>query len=353
MDNINKCTFIVGSCIALTFALAGCEGPPPAAEVAAEAEPAAERKRVSDAVPFAQGDIFVAATVMDNPDDDHAGTGRILQYDANLNLKGTLWVEGTGHKIGGLNFDPDGVLWGFAQLTPAVLQFTPDAQQLPVRKWSDRSFSSVTFAPDGSLYFGEHLAGSSTTAGANQTTTFRLLPGRDVVGDGWIFKYSPAGEELAHYETDYHPKPPFLAITSTVLADDGKRMIYVSENGNRVMQFDLENNEQLPDLALLEPDSGVPMVLVMVAFPDGRLLISTNAGFIVMDPDSGEILEKRELGGMGWAALAPSIDNEHVIIGNFFNGDIIKYRLSDGEVVERSNIGEKFSLSGIIQYPGA
>ena len=77
----------------------------------------------STAVAFATGDIFVAATVMDDPDDDHAGTGRILQYDANLQLKGTLWVEGTRHKIGGLTFDRDGVLWGFAQLTPAILQF--------------------------------------------------------------------------------------------------------------------------------------------------------------------------------------------------------------------------------------
>ncbi|MDP6437881.1 MAG: hypothetical protein QF790_11405 [Gammaproteobacteria bacterium] len=306
----------------------------------------------STATPFERGDIFVAATVMDDPDDDHAGTGRILQYDADLNVKGTIWVEGTGHKIGGLAFDPDGTLWGFAQLTPAVLQFTPDAKQLPVRKWSDRTFSSVTFGPDGSLYFGEHLAGSSTSAGPNLSTTFRLLPGRDVVGDGWIFKYSSDGEELAYYETDFHPVPPFLAITSTVLADDGKRMIYVSENGNRVMQYDLENNKQLPDLAVLQPDWGVPMVLILVAFPDDRLLISTNLGFIVLDPDTGELLDNRKLGSMGWAAIAPGVDDEHVIVGNFFSGEVVKYRLSDSEIVARNNIGEKNSLSGIVQFPG-
>ena len=120
----------------------------------------------STATPFAKGDVFVAATVMDDPDDDHAGTGRILQYDADLKLKGTLWVAGTRHKIGGLAFDADGMLWGFAQLTPAILQFTPDAQQLPVKKWSDRSFSSVTFAPDDTVYFGEHLAGNADLARA-------------------------------------------------------------------------------------------------------------------------------------------------------------------------------------------
>jgi len=316
------------------------------------AVPAVADDAVDVAQPFARGDIFVAATLMDDPDDDHAGTGRILQYDAELNHKGTLWAEGTRHKIGGLTFDADGVLWGFAQLTPAVLEFTPDGVQLPVRKWSDRTFSSVTFAPDGSLYFGEHLAGSSTSAGPNLSTTFRLLPGRDVVGDGWVFKYSRDGKELAHYQTDFHPKPAFLAVTSTVLADDGTRMIYVSENGNRVMQYDLVNDKQLPDLAEFGKDSGVPMVLVMVAAPDGRLFISTNMGFIVMDPDTGDLLDNRALGGMGWAALAPGVDNEHIIVGNFFSGDIIKYHLASSEVVKRNNIGQKNSLSGVAQFPG-
>ena len=304
------------------------------------------------AQPFARGDIFVAATIMDDPDDDHAGTGRILQYDQDLNLKGTLWAKGTRHKIGGLSFDADGTLWGFAQLTPAVLQFTPDGKQLPVKKWSDRSFSSVTFAADGTLYFGEHLAGGSTSAGPNLTTSFRLLPGRDVIGDGWIFKYSRDGQELAQFATDFHPVPPFLAITSTVLADNDTRMIYVSENGNRVMQFDLVNNKQLPDLAVLQPEWGVPMVLVMVAMPDGRLLISTNLGFMIMDPQSGAMLAKHDLGGMGWAALAPGIDDDHVVIGNFFSGEVIKYRLSDRTVVARNNIGQKNSLSGVVQFAG-
>lgn len=314
--------------------------------------PAGAELPESTATPFEKGDIFVAATLMDDPDDDHAGTGRLLQYDADLQLKGALYVEGTRHKIGGLTFDADGTLWGFAQLTPAIFQFTPDAVQLPFRKWSDRSFSSVVFGPDGSLYFGEHLAGTSDRAGGSLSTTFRKLPGRDVIGDGWIFKYSREGEELAHYETDYHPMPPFLAITSMVLADQGERMIYLSENGNRVMQFDLQQNNQLPDLAVMQPESGVPMLLVMVPRPDGRLLISTNLGFIVMDQDSGEVIENHALGGMGWAALAPGIDNEHVIVGNFFSGDVIKYSTVSRDIVARNNIGQKNSLSGVAQFPG-
>ena len=67
---------------------------------------------------------------------------------------------------------------------------------------------------------------------------------------------------------------------------------------------------------------------------------------------AGEVLDNRALGGMGWAALTPAFDNEHVIVGNFFSGDIIKYNLASGEVVARANIGQKNSLSGVVQFPG-
>ena len=90
-------------------------------------------ERVSTMQPFEAGDIFVAATVMDVPDDDHAGTGRIMQFDADLKLKGVLWVEGTTHKIGALTITPDGVLWGFAPISWQVVEVGPDGRQLPLR----------------------------------------------------------------------------------------------------------------------------------------------------------------------------------------------------------------------------
>ena len=63
--------------------------------------------------PYAVGDVFVAATVLDNPADDHAGRGRILQFDANLQPKGELFLDATTHLVGGLKFDARGVLWAF------------------------------------------------------------------------------------------------------------------------------------------------------------------------------------------------------------------------------------------------
>jgi outer membrane protein assembly factor BamB len=313
----------------------------------------AEEERISTFQPFETGDIFVAATVMDVPDDDHAGTGRLLQYDAELNPKGVLWVKGTTHKIGGLTFSPQGVLWGFAQLTPAVFEVAPTGVQLPLRYFSHRTLSSVTFGADGTYYFGEHLQGKETGHPAI-TTRFRILPGTDNVGAGNVYRFDEYGRLLQVYETQAHGGiAGFLAVTSTVLADNDTRMIYVSETGPKVMQYDLANNRQLPDLAVFENDARVPMVLTMAPFSDGRLLIATGSGVIVLDQHSGELLRHIPIEGRpGWAAVAPTYDDEFVLVGNFWTGDLLKIRIEDAEIVARTNVGQKESLSGIAQFGG-
>ncbi|MBM4221632.1 MAG: hypothetical protein FJ170_06780, partial [Gammaproteobacteria bacterium] len=307
---------------------------------------------VNTVKPFTRGDILVAATIMDNPTDDHGGTGRIIQYDENLQVKGELYLTGTKHKVGGLAFAPDRTLWAFSQLTPSIAEISPDGVQKPMRTLSDRKLSSVTFGRDGSLYFGEHMMGKATGHPA-VTTKFSLLPGRDVIGDGYVFRYSSEGKLLRTYRTEANGGLfGFLAVTSTVLADKDTRMIYISETGKRVMQYDLARDRQLPDLADFSSDPSVPMVLVMNSTPDGQLLISTGKGFMLVDAKSGKVLRDYPLQGMGWAAVNSSTDGKYALIGNFFTGDIVKVRLSDGEVVAKNNIGQKESLSGVAQFPG-
>ncbi len=308
--------------------------------------------RINTATPFVRGDVFVAATVMNNPGDDHAGAGRLLQYDADLNFKGELWLTGTGHKVGGLTFGPDKTLWAMSQLTPAVVEVTPDARQRPYKLWSERKLSSVTFAPDGTLYFGEHMVGKAT-GHPSVTTKFKLLAGRDVIGDGHVFQYTRQGDMLRELSTATQGGMfGFLGTTSTVLKDNGQRLIYVSETGSTVKQYDLANNRQMPDLVVFNQDPTMPMVLVMNALPDGRLVISNAVGFILLDPDSGKVLRNYKLEGLGWAAVNASIDNEFVFAGNFWSGEVAKVRLSDGAVVARANVGQRESLSGIAQFPG-
>lgn len=323
-----------------------------AAAALAIASPTLAEDRVSDFKPFQKGDIFVAATIMDHPTDDHMGTGRIFQYGADLKLKGTLYTKGTTHKIGGLAFAPDGTLWAFAQGTPAVVEISADGIQKPVRKFSDRTLSSVTFGDDGSLYFGEHLIGDKLGV-PPLTTRFNLLPGRDVIGDGWIFKYSPDAELLKEYKSDVHGGVSAIhGVTSTVLSDDGTRMIYISETGNRVMQYDLVNDKQLPDLKVFDDHEEIFMVLTMMPMVDGSLLISTGNGMVTLDQNTGDIIKYYDMDSSGWAACAPTADGKNIIVGNFFSGQVVLVSVETGEVVQSDFIGQNNSLSGVAQYPG-
>lgn len=313
----------------------------------------AAQTAVSTAKPFEKGDVWVAATVMNDPDDDHRGIGRLLQYDADFNLKGELWIEHTTHKLGGLKFGPDGTLWAFAQQSWQVVEVGPDGRQKPLRKFADRTFSSVTFGPDGSLYFGEHLVGTKLKIPFN-TTVFNYMPYTERIGDGNIFRFTADGRFLEEYPVDTHGGIAGIhGVTNTVLTDEGARMVYCSETGDRVMQYDLKNRRQLPDLRVFDAARGEPaMVLFMSDLPDGTLILGTGSALLLMDPNTGAILETINMPDAGWAAVSPAIEPGHILAGNFFTGELVKLRLADQKVVAHANIGEQRSLSGIAQFPG-
>ena len=314
----------------------------------------ADEDRVSTFKPFERGDIFVAATVMDDPNDDHRGTGRLLQFTADFEPRGVLWIEETTHKIGGLTIAPDGTLWGFAQIGWQVIEVGTDGKLKPLRSFGPRSFSNINWAKDGSFYMGEHMVGSNRKIAFN-TTEFAYMPFTDRIGDGHVFHFTPDGRLLEEYPTDVHGGMAGIhGVTNAVLSQDGTRIIYISETGNRLMQYDLAARRQLPDLAVYDPaQGGPPMVLFMTGMPDGRLLIATGASLMVVEPFSGETIKDIPLGSSGWAAITPSIEDGVVLVGNFFTGEFMKLRLEDGAVLARGNIGEKNSLSGIAQYGAA
>jgi hypothetical protein len=308
--------------------------------------------RVSTATPFKKGDVIVAATVMDDPNDDHAGTGRLLQYDADLRLKGTLWIKQTNHKLSGLTFGPDKTLYGFAPLNHAVIEVSPDAKEKPLFDFGDRAFSNITFPKDGTILLGEHLTGIKTKS-QYVSTQLPLMKGSDKVGDGHVFRFGKDRKPVAEYPTAVHGgMEGYHGVTSSVLTDNDTRLIYISETGNRVMQYDLANRRQLPDLAVFNDDPDAHFVLWMAALPDRSLLVVTGATFLILDAKTGAKKRVYPMESFGWAAASPSINGAFVYAGNFMDGDVAKLRLSDGVVVARANIGEKRSLSGIAQFPG-
>jgi len=307
---------------------------------------------------FEKGDVFVGATLLNNPDDDHAGDGRIIQYDAELNEKGVLWTQGTTHLVGGLKFGPDGNLWAFDSSEYAVLRISPAGEQLPTIKFADRSFSNVNFLPDGSIVLGEHLVGKEIRLPPDRPlgTTLPFMPGTDRFGDGHVFRFTMDGEQLREYATETHGgMPGFLGCTTATLAPDNRTLVYCSELGTNVYRYDLEADEQLPNLITYEDGSG-NMSIAPAYMPDGRLLYmmaNFKKGFCLQSlADDGDVTQSWDMPGPGWAALGTSIEKNVAFIGNFFTGSFMKFDLDSGESINSAETGVQRSLAGIAQYPG-
>ena len=308
--------------------------------------------------PFAKGDIFAGATLLNVPTDDHAGDGRIIQYDSNLNEKGVLWTEGTTHLVGGLSFAPDGTLWAFDSNSFAVIRVSPAGKQLPQLKFADRAFSNINFAKDGTIYLGEHLVGNTVRLrpGTALGTTLPKVPGTDLFGYGHLYQFTTDGKQLREFATPVHGgMPAFLGLTGSALRADGKTMLYLSELSDSVRVYDLVNDKPLPNLVTYAPDSG-NMAMTINYMPDGKLMhIRANfkQGFFLENlSETGEVLKSWPLPGPGWAAVGRSTEKDTILIGNFFTGQVAKFDLNTGGITAKAETGVQRALAGLAQYPG-
>lgn len=318
----------------------------------------AEDTTMSDMAPdtstmqsFSPGDVFVGATLLNNPDDDHAGRGRILQFDADLNLKGVLWTDGTTHLVGGINFAPDGTLWAFDSFAWAVVRVSPDGTQLPVKKFADRPFGSVQFLGDGQFALIEYLKGSAQPE--NLTTRYPYLPDDpENVGQGEVYIFDADENLVRRHAPDVHGGVSgSMGATHTALGSDGHRLIYTSETGPRLMQFDLKSGEQLPDLLTLPPSQGGPPAMMFdVARMGDKLVLPMGTKLTVMT-ESADVISEAPLPGFGWALVAPGHDHSYAYAANWFTGEVVKVSLDSGEVLARVTIAPH-SLSGLAQYHG-
>jgi sugar lactone lactonase YvrE len=302
---------------------------------------------------FAPGDVFAAATLLDDPKDDHAGLGRILQFDADLKEKAAFTTSLTTHLVQGLTFDRDGRLWAFDSQSFVVLTLDADGR-VEKLDLAPRPFSNANFLRDGSVFLGEHLVGSELKPeiAARMGTRFRYVPGTARFGDGHVFHYSKNGRLLKEYATQVHGgMGGFLGVTGAAVSPDESTLYYVSETGPRLMRYDLANDQQLPDL-LAYPEGRREMFFGLAFASDGSLLVSRGARIDALDPRDGSVQRSYALEGSGWATIAPSTDGKSLFAGNFFTGELAKIELGSGAKVASAQVGVAKSLAGIAQYAG-
>jgi hypothetical protein len=303
--------------------------------------------------PFATGDIFLGCTYLCDPDDDHAGEGRILQYDRNMVPKGTLYTAGTTHLVVNLRFGPDGILWAFDPFAHAVVRVAPDGTQLPPVDLGDRAWGSVAFGGDGHVYLCEYLSGSQPYAGGQM----RLLPGTDVVGYGRIARFDAGLKKMAEFDNDLSPSMTgFHGVTHCAMHPDGRTLAYMTDLGMRVMRYDVVADRQLPDLVTFPGgDEYARRWTTGVDYLADGTLTLLRGSFIDLRDDAGQCVREIPLDAYGYAMITVGPGDREVLVTNIFTGVMARVDLASGQIVGRIDTGlaKPFrSLAGVAQYPG-
>ena len=316
-------------------------------------------KRESTMHPFEPGDVFIGLTDLNDPTDDHAGDGRIVQYGADLVKKGELWTEGGHHLVGGLAFAPDGVLWAFNELS--VIHVDPrTARQLPPStKFKPRVYRSASFAPDGSIYLGEHMLAKDPPAGIEKLTTikFARLPDTGWLGHGKIYKYDKDWNLVREYDVDHAEElTGFKGVTHSTLHPNGRWVAYTAETSKRIMRFDVVDGRQMPDLVRYPGEKRDGNWVIALRYrPDGTLLAVRSKTMDLVDGE-GRTIREYPLGpDYGWAEVTLCRDPRYVMIANIWTGLFGRYDLERGEFAETVDTGfraPRRSLAGIVEYAG-
>jgi len=309
--------------------------------------------KVSTMKPFAPGDIFLGCTYLNDAADDHAGEGRILQYDRHMVPKGTLYTDGTSHLIVNLRFGPDDILWGFDPFEYAVVRVSPDGKQLPPHDFGRRGWGSVCHGHDGSIFLTEYLNGDKPYEGGDMPT----LPGTNVVGYGRIARFHPNLEKVAEFDTELSPSMTgFHGVTHSSMHPDGRTLAFMTDLGMRVMLMDTESGQQLTDLITYPGgEEYVRKWTTGVAYLGDGTLLLLRGSFIDFIDANGASQRTIPLDEYGYAMITVSPDDAFAFVTNIFTGAMSKVSLESGAIVGQIDTGfaKPFrSLAGVAVFGG-
>jgi hypothetical protein len=306
---------------------------------------------------FEPGDVLLSCTYLNDPTDDHAGLGRVLQYDADLKPKGVLWTRDHRHLLIGLRFDYQNVLWGFDIHTQAVIRIDRYGRQLPSHRFAPRAFGAAAFARDGSIYFAECLKGDTP----HWASHMEFVPGTNRIGDGFIYKFDRDWRHVHTYRTETAPElSGFKGATHLALHPSERYVAYVTETGKRLMRYDIVEDRQMPDLARIDGGDLYDRnwFIAVDYLANGDLLVS-RGDRIERYADDGRVLANYSLAqfGYGFAQVTVCADQHHALAANIFTGVACKWRLDSGAIVAHvvtDHVSPRRSLAGIAEFqPGA
>ena len=286
---------------------------------------------------FEPGDILVAASEVPGDVDlrNLHGPGRILHFNATFDLKRTL-ATGTGGLVIGLAVNPvDGEVYATDARARKVIRFPtieggrPATVTLPGNK-----FGALTFDHLGRCWLGVHN-----------------LLNEDNTDVDLLWRYDPATATSASWPADFDGgKLRFHRISFLSLDATETRLLYTSENGRRVLQFDVRDKVQLNDFLTL--DASDPRGTFAVdQLSDGRVIMATGLGASLFDATGRELQRYPVPERRGWSRVKLSTDQTTFFLNNFLDGIIERRQVADGSLVARHDIQRRNALCGIVEYP--
>lgn len=296
-------------------------------------------------VAFAPGDIFLAATDLDDSHIDFRnlkGDGRILHFGPDFTPKATLWTGHVGLVVN-LAFEPfSGTLYSTDPTGRHVIPFDRSGLVLPEPDYlPNRAFGALIFAPDGTGYIGVQ----------NQ----RGAAPDDLYGAAKLFAFSPNEKTVKAFDVEVDGgHTGWHCVNYLALAADGKTLFYCSEGGRRVMRYDLEAERQLPDFLVFAEDDA-DQTFGINFLPDGDLLMVTGNSLLRLDT-AGKVKARHALSSTkgpsvkGWTRVVLAQDGETAFVVNFLEGRLERRRIADGAVVFEHDIGKKCSLCGVAEF---
>lgn len=282
------------------------------------------------------GDVLIALSdVIDM--EKELGHGRVVQFDADLTLKGVLRTELIGLTTGLLWHD--GILYACDQTARAITRYDASGTMLPGIPFAGGGIglSCMEPLPDGTLIIGEHFVGEK----------------EPYTGAGNLYHCRTDGSLIEMFDCETHGGVAhFLGVTHISLVPDGKTLFYISETGNRLMRFDLAEGKQMPDFLVLDGPPFQSMLFGFRCLADGGVLMARGTEAWRYD-DKAELVRRYELpASRGWANISLSADGSQFYAADWYGGAIAKIDLASGEMVGQIETGLEKALAGVIEIPG-
>lgn len=279
---------------------------------------------------FAPGDIFVTGSTLDESARFPTGLGKVLQFDAAWQPKGTYETGHTG-LISALALDLAGNLHALDPQARKITSLGPNGAPISAfAKLPSRAYGSMIVLEGGDFLIGEHMVGQ--------------IPGFS--GDGKVYRVAADGTVLATYDTETNGgMGGFLGVTHIALSADGATLYHTSETGAQVYAHDLVSDKRLG--AVYNRQDPPPLVFGLAMLADGDLMLACGSELRRIDPTTGAARSIAMPEGRGWAV--PVARGDQLWALDFFGGRVALIDPLGGALAALEDLGLAKCLTGIAE----